>query len=114
MRHSPINLEIGPWHESMYRMIRNGTIENFKIMKKAENGPLAKISSQSLIILSNSATPRRFSLACLVHTFKEAGFRSPQLTKVQIKQVCEGVLQKVVFEWVSVPYWHDTTIANVS
>ena len=35
-------------HHSLCRMIRNGPLTISKSLKKAENGPLAKISSQSL------------------------------------------------------------------
>ena len=35
-------------HQSLCRMIRNGPLKISKSLKKAENGPLAKISSQSL------------------------------------------------------------------
>ena len=48
----------GPWaivpltwkmaHQSLWRMIRNGPLKISKSSKKAENGPLAKISSLSL------------------------------------------------------------------
>ena len=35
-------------HQSLCRMIRNDPLKFSKSLKKAENGPLAKISSQSL------------------------------------------------------------------
>ena len=36
-------------HQSLCRMIRNGPLKISKSLKKAENGPLSKISSQSLL-----------------------------------------------------------------
>ena len=39
-------------HQSLCRIIRNGPLKISKSMKKAENGPLAKNSSQSLLRLS--------------------------------------------------------------
>ena len=42
-------------HESLCRMIRNGPLNITKSLKKAGNGPLAKISSQSLL-LSNGVS----------------------------------------------------------
>ena len=37
-------------HQSLCRMIRNGPLKISKSLKKAENGPLAKISSLSLTL----------------------------------------------------------------
>ena len=49
-------------HQSLCRMIRNGPLKISKSLKKAENGPLAKISSQSLnhiiIIIHHSYTSK--------------------------------------------------------